>query len=417
MLRVVAYCHSNGIIHRDIKPDNILLNENGRLILADFGLARSNIPIYLHLPNVIEPMYTQEVITLWYRAPELLLGADKYGYEIDNWSIGCVIAEMITLEPIFQGTDRKSQLKAIFEVLGKPTNDIWPGVEKLDFYKKISTQYESTIEEKPYNTPLIRGLLTYNPKTRVTAYEALNTKYFDDIRETIEIELPAPKIYQPKCEEILLLRSDQLSKMSTIDPVERSDILEKMYNFLPTRTFFLALHIFDKYLSLDTTNDNYELIGFAAAKLASDYNDINPVSLEDLTEIMPHSDQFAEIHSRNDFTRFNDLKKKIWIAIKYNFVISLPYDFGYLYLLSAKHIYPTYYQLFESTLFTILSSPGWLVPYTLEEKNIANASPQDLALSCILAIYKQNEEEEEPVGCFKISTYHQILADNIIKTY
>ena len=134
ILDAVAYCHSKKIIHRDLKPQNILTAKNGEIVkVADFGLARAfSIPI--------RP-YTKEVLTLWYRAPELLLGINEYSTPVDIWSIGCIFAELILKQPLFKGEYEIEQLFKIFHVLGTPNKDIWPEVETLpnfpdflDFY-------------------------------------------------------------------------------------------------------------------------------------------------------------------------------------------------------------------------------------------------------------------------------------------
>ncbi len=107
ILEGVAYCHSKKIIHRDLKPQNLLLDHSGRIKIADFGLARAfSIPI--------RP-YTKEVLTLWYRAPEILLGCVEYSTPVDIWSVGCIFAELILKKPLFQGDYDLDQLLKIFK--------------------------------------------------------------------------------------------------------------------------------------------------------------------------------------------------------------------------------------------------------------------------------------------------------------
>jgi cyclin-dependent kinase len=110
-------------MHRDLKPQNLLVSKDNIIKLADFGLGRSfSIPI---------GKYTHEVVTLWYRAPEILLGSKCYSTPIDIWSIGCILAEMITGRPLFCGESEIEQLLAIFRIMGTPSNETWPQVENL----------------------------------------------------------------------------------------------------------------------------------------------------------------------------------------------------------------------------------------------------------------------------------------------
>ena len=124
----IAFCHSHRVLHRDLKPQNLLIDtETNSLKLADFGLARAfAIPLRA---------YTHEVVTLWYRAPEILLGAKQYSTPVDVWSIGCIFAEMINQSPLFPGDSEIDQLFKIFRGLGTPDDSVWPEVSQLPDYK------------------------------------------------------------------------------------------------------------------------------------------------------------------------------------------------------------------------------------------------------------------------------------------
>eukprot|EP00920_Eleutheroschizon_duboscqi_P030661 GHVT01074116.1.p1 GENE.GHVT01074116.1~~GHVT01074116.1.p1 ORF type:complete len:258 (+),score=41.02 GHVT01074116.1:391-1164(+) len=123
LLRGLAYCHQHRVLHRDLKPQNLLINREGELKLADFGLARAfGIPVR---------SYTHEVVTLWYRAPDVLMGSKRYSTPVDIWSVGCIFAEMINGRPLFPGTGDQDQLLKIFKVLGTPSPVAWPQLADL----------------------------------------------------------------------------------------------------------------------------------------------------------------------------------------------------------------------------------------------------------------------------------------------
>jgi CTD kinase subunit alpha len=131
MLEGLHYLHHRGILHRDIKGSNILLDASGNLKLADFGLART---YHKRRPNLD---YSNRVITLWYRPPELLLGATAYGPAVDIWSIGCIMLEMATRKPIFPGKDEIDQITRIWGLMGSSTAETWPKVASLPWWELL----------------------------------------------------------------------------------------------------------------------------------------------------------------------------------------------------------------------------------------------------------------------------------------
>ncbi|VDN24385.1 unnamed protein product [Gongylonema pulchrum] len=180
ILQAICFCHQRGVLHRDLKPENILLDEKGTLKLADFGLARPvDIPV---------KVYTHEVLTLWYRAPEVLLGSKRYSVGVDIWSIGCIFAELATTKPLFLGDSEIAQLYCIFKRLATPTEKTWPGVSKLPHYRMEFPHWtQSTIEDDLKNyldadgLRILQQMLVYNPGGRISAKALLKDAYFSDI--------------------------------------------------------------------------------------------------------------------------------------------------------------------------------------------------------------------------------------------
>ncbi|KAJ7785986.1 Pkinase-domain-containing protein [Mycena metata] len=186
LLSAVGHCHSNWILHRDLKTSNLLMNNRGTIKVADFGLARR-----YGDPVGVGGM-TQLVVTLWYRAPEILLGATTYSTAVDMWSVGCIFAELILKEPLFQAKGDIELLGMIFKLLGAPTSNSWPEYSTLPVAKTISLpspQPHQFRQKFQYLTSagidLLMSLLTYDPERRITAEEALQHPYF--------IESPLPK--------------------------------------------------------------------------------------------------------------------------------------------------------------------------------------------------------------------------------
>ncbi|KAK2495869.1 hypothetical protein MC885_006824 [Smutsia gigantea] len=205
LLQGVNFCHSHRVIHRDLKPQNLLINELGAIKLADFGLARAfGVPLRTythevlwdkgerssakgvtravsHLKAVFLPT---QVVTLWYRAPEILLGSKFYSTAVDVWSIGCIFAEMVTRKALFPGDSEIDQLFRIFRTLGTPNEATWPGVTQLPDYKGSFPKWtRKGLEEivpnlDPEGKDLLVQLLQYDPSRRISAKSALAHPYF-----------------------------------------------------------------------------------------------------------------------------------------------------------------------------------------------------------------------------------------------
>ncbi|ORY92785.1 cyclin-dependent kinase 2 [Leucosporidium creatinivorum] len=176
LIKGVYYLHAHRILHRDLKPQNLLINKEGNLKLADFGLARAfGIPLRT---------YTHEIVTLWYRAPEVLLGSRHYSTGVDMWSVGCIFAEMIMRQPLFPGDSEIDEIFRIFRLLGTPDEDIWPGVTTLPDYKpsfpawKTKNLGDHVAGSTSESAEMLAGMLVYDPAKRMSAKAALKSDYF-----------------------------------------------------------------------------------------------------------------------------------------------------------------------------------------------------------------------------------------------
>ncbi|XP_059572667.1 cyclin-dependent kinase 11B isoform X4 [Alligator mississippiensis] len=186
LLRGVKHLHDNWILHRDLKTSNLLLSHSGILKVGDFGLARE-------YGSPLKP-YTPVVVTLWYRAPELLLGAKEYSTAIDMWSVGCIFGELLTQKPLFPGKSEIDQINKVFKELGTPSEKIWPGYNELPAVKKMTfTEYPFNNLRKRFGAllsdqgfDLMNKFLTYYPGKRITAEDGLKHEYFRETPLPIE---------------------------------------------------------------------------------------------------------------------------------------------------------------------------------------------------------------------------------------
>ncbi|SPR01721.1 unnamed protein product (mitochondrion) [Plasmodiophora brassicae] len=177
ILKGLDYLHSNHVMHRDMKSSNILINNDGRVRIADFGLAR--------FTDMRCPDYTNRVVTMWYRPPELFMGVEQYDCSVDMWSVGCIMAELVTGAHPFQGTTDLETLDRIFRLCGTPTRDTWPGFERTPWYEHMrprkprARQFDTAFADLPEDArDLLDGLLCLDPARRLTARQALQHAFF-----------------------------------------------------------------------------------------------------------------------------------------------------------------------------------------------------------------------------------------------
>ena len=192
ILKGVDYIHKKKVLHRDLKPQNILINKENIVKIGDFGLARGyGIPV---------KNYTHEVVTLWYRPPDVLLGNKNYGTTVDMWSIGCIFAEMVSGKALFTGNSEPDQLKKIFEIKGTPTDEHAPGLKELPEWGVGNNTNFEVFPEKDFKQlfpnldaegiDLMMKFLQLEPEKRISAEEALKHPFFDDVNPSIKKMYP-----------------------------------------------------------------------------------------------------------------------------------------------------------------------------------------------------------------------------------
>ncbi|KAK7399266.1 hypothetical protein VNO78_10446 [Psophocarpus tetragonolobus] len=213
LLSGLEHCHSRGVLHRDIKGSNLLIDDEGILKIADFGLATFYDPKQKH------PM-TSRVVTLWYRPPELLLGATSYGVGVDLWSAGCILAELLAGKPIMPGRTEVEQLHKIFKLCGSPSEEYWKKyrLPNATLFKPQQPYKRCVLEMfrdfPSASLPLIESLLAIDPDDRGTTSAALNSEFFTT--EPYACEPSSLPKYPPTKELDIKLRDEEARRQKAL---------------------------------------------------------------------------------------------------------------------------------------------------------------------------------------------------------
>ncbi|KAF0429813.1 CMGC/CDK/CDC2 protein kinase [Gigaspora margarita] len=217
LLDGTTFLHKRRIFHRDLKPQNLLIDKEENLKLADFGLARA-----IGIP--LRP-YTHEVITLWYRAPELMLGSPTYSFAVDMWSIGCIFAEIANKKVLFKGDSEIDELFRIFQVLGTPDENVWPNITQFRDFTPVFPKWKPQPLDKyvptlsPLGVDLLSKMLTYDDTLRISAKCALSHPFFNEINDNNRCLSSRPLIKE-QCEhesDAALRQSSDTNSLATLN--------------------------------------------------------------------------------------------------------------------------------------------------------------------------------------------------------
>ncbi|KAI3928170.1 hypothetical protein MKW98_023771 [Papaver atlanticum] len=226
LLRGLDHCHSRGVLHRDIKGSNLLIDDNGFLKIADFGLAS------IFKPHQSRPL-TSRVVTLWYRPPELLLGATHYGIGVDLWSTGCILAELYAGKPIMPGRTEVEQLHKIFKLCGSPSEDYWrksklPHATIFKPQQPYTRCFVETFKDfPPVALGLMETLLSVDPVDRGTAASALKSEFF--ATEPLACDPSTLPKYPPSKEFDAKVRVEEARRLkAAVDNGKKCDLERKL---------------------------------------------------------------------------------------------------------------------------------------------------------------------------------------------
>ncbi|KAK2963130.1 putative serine/threonine protein kinase [Blattamonas nauphoetae] len=242
----LAFIHRNNFFHRDMKPENLLVTGD-TVKIGDFGLTKEI--------DSKEPL-TEYVSTRWYRSPELLLRAGRYDASIDLWAVGCIMAELLTLNPLFPGETEIDELDLIFQVLGTPTEEQWPGVDSLlsrfkYTFPKYPAQSLTLLIPNASTTAisLLSSLLLYDPSARLTAADALAHSFF---------QIPIVR-YQVN-PDFTLSRTDDAYSEDDSDQNKRFNLCQHTYqNFVITLAYFFCVVFYPSHQTIKYTSNRYYL--------------------------------------------------------------------------------------------------------------------------------------------------------------
>ncbi|EQC39305.1 CMGC/CDK/CDC2 protein kinase [Saprolegnia diclina VS20] len=402
LLDAIAYCHRRGVLHRNLKPKHLLIDtdvpdnyDNATLRISDFALVRAT--------GIPRRQYTMEVVTLWYRPPEILMGEKQYSPAVDVWSVGCIFAEMAQGKPLFTGISEIDQLFQIFSKLSTPTSATWPAFTSLPNYRFEFPNWKPRPLDRlfphisPLGLDLLGKLLTYNPDARISAENALRHPYFDAAAGGVPRLLPSIPManmaftlhrqYEGNPEYMDLFHAHlrdaelklckevkYLSRQKTLRPLHRSMLVDWLIEVVDVfemclRTAFLAVNYTDRFLDVVMVKKTkFQLLGATCLHVASKCEDVSYIGVEDLS-----------MCADNVYTSMQVLQMEEQLLNTLNFTLAVPTALDFL-------------NIYQRSMVTLEKKTSMLAQYlselALQEYSFLKFLPSVVATCCLsLALY------------------------------
>ncbi|ETO83346.1 CMGC/CDK/CDC2 protein kinase [Phytophthora nicotianae P1976] len=402
LLDAVAYCHRRGILHRNLKPKHLLIKTSDPNTLTDATLQISDFAL-VRATGIPGRAYTDEVVTLWYRAPEILMGVVEYSSAVDMWSVGCIFAEMIKGKALFTGISEIDQLFQIFSKLSTPNSETWPGFSSLPNYQFEFPHWERRPmaqlfpEVSGLGLDLLSKLLSYNPDERISAEKALCHPYFFNEAPAFfpltltnfmgqmwhtmtqmwsstpqHVELFHSYLRQSESET--WAKIELVSRQETVTSTHRSMLVDWIIEVvdvfeLSPRTAFLAVNYTDRYLELATVKKTQlQLLGATCLHVASKMEDLTYIGVNDLVKCASYGFTATEVRV---------MEVKVLNALKFTLVAPTALDFLNIYERMIPAI-PTKTAMLAH----------YLLELTLQEYQFMSYLPSVVAACCLsMAMY------------------------------